>query len=152
MSAYADYNFGTSARRIEEQQDLFFEVVPGGAPEQKAQAVSSVVAKAVRVLAIVVAVFAVVGAIRITFDSLTIGAALEYNQISNDIDAARKEGNALELEKSMLSNPGRIKSEAQGIGMSAPEQTTYMDLSGDIVVTDEAGSLSLSGSMAAAAG
>ncbi len=152
MSAYTDYNYGTSARRFEEQQDLRFEVVAGGAPEQETQAVSSVVARAVRILAVVVAVFAVVGAVRITFDSLTIGAALESTQISRDIDAARKEGNALELEKSMLSNPGRIKAEAKKIDMAAPAQTTYIDLSGDVVVTDEAGSLSLSGSMAAAAG
>ncbi len=146
-----DYNYGTSARYYEDQPDFLFEVVPGGAPEQETQAVSSLVAKAVRVLAIVVAAFALVGAVRVTFDSMTISTALEYRQLSRDIDAARTEGNALELEKSTLSNPGRIKTEAHNIGMLSPAQTTYIDLSDDIVVTDDAGNLSLSGSMAAAA-
>lgn len=151
MSAYTDYNYGTSARRYEERSDFLFEVVPGGAPQQDTHAVSSVVAKAVRVLAVLVAVFALLGAVRITLDSMTIGTALEYRQLSRDIDAARTEGNALELEKSMLSNPTRIKEEARNIGMAAPAQTTYIDLSGDVVVTDETGNLLLSDSMAAAA-
>lgn len=151
MSAYTQYNHGTSARKYEQSQDLGFQVVTGGAPREEAQTVSGVVAKAVRVLAIVVVVFAALGAIRITLGSATIAAALEYRDLTGAIEDARVEGSTLEVEKSTLANPGRIKAEASNIGMKAPATTAFLDLSGDIVVCDEAGNLSLSGSMAAAA-
>ncbi len=83
--------------------------------------------------------------------SYTIAAALEYRDIPGAIEEARTEGSTLEVEKSTLSNPGRIKAEAGNIGMKAPETTAFIDLSGDIVMCDEAGNLSLSASMAAAA-
>ena len=135
MSAYTEYNFGTTARRYEQQQEPLFQVVPGGAREPEVQSVSSTVAKAVKILAVVVIVFAV----------------LEYRDISGAIKDARIEGSTLEVEKSTLSNPGRIKAEAANIGMATPATTAFIDLSGDIVVTDEAGNLLLSGSAAAAA-
>ncbi|WP_251211906.1 cell division protein FtsL [Adlercreutzia murintestinalis] len=151
MSAYTEYNFGTTARRYEQQQEPLFQVVPGGAREPEVQSVSSTVAKAVKILAVVVIVFAVLGAVRITLGSATIAAALEYRDISGAIKDARIEGSTLEVEKSTLSNPGRIKAEAANIGMATPATTAFIDLSGDIVVTDEAGNLLLSGSAAAAA-
>lgn len=151
MSAYTEYNFGTTARQYERHEDTRLHVVLGGAPEQQPQTVSSTIAKVVRVLAVVVVVFAIFGVVRITLGSATIAAALEYRDISSAIKEARVAGSALEVEKSTLSNPGRIKAEALSIGMSAPASTAFIDLSGDIVVTDEAGALSLSGSTAAAA-
>ena len=151
MSAYTQYNYGTTARRYEKQPDQLFRVVPGGAPQEQPQTISSTVAKAVRILAVVIVVFAVLGVVRISLGSATIAAALEYQDISSAIEEARVEGSALEVEKSTLSNPGRIKAEANSIGMKAPATTAFLDLSGDIVVTDEAGNLSLSGTVAAAA-
>jgi hypothetical protein len=54
------------------------------------------------------------------------------------------------VEQSKLSNPTRIKSEADKIGMVTPASTTFIDISDDIVETDQSGALSLSASVEAA--
>lgn len=96
-------------------------------------------------------VFALLGVVRITLSSAAAMTSIESNELSNQIEAARTEGNQLEVAQSTLSNPARIKSQAEAMGMAAPTETVVLDLSGDVVVTDDAGSLSLSGSVAAAA-
>lgn len=103
---------------------------------------------------IVAAVLILVAALcvgRLALTSVTVATAIENQDISNAIDAARTEGSALEIEQSKLSTPTRIKESATDMGMAAPSRTMMIDLSGDVVVTDQAGNLSLSGSVAAAA-
>lgn len=151
MGSYNEYNFGTTARKYDLQEEASLSVMHGAAAEQAPQTVPVFIAKAVKVLAIVIAVVCVLGVIRISLGSATIATAMEYNEVNRAIENARTEGAALELQKSQLANPGRIKKEAIEIGMSSPRDTTFIDLSGDVVVTDADGNLSLSGSMAAAA-
>ncbi len=58
---------------------------------------------------------------------------------SGQISDARTEGNDLEVAQSMLSNPTRIKVEATALGMGAAADVEKIDLSGDVVVTDDVG-------------
>jgi cell division protein FtsL len=95
------------------------------------------------------ALFLVIGFGRITLDSTTSALAMEASDVSAQIELVRDGSNSLEVEQSTLSNPTRIKEEASKLGMVTPESTTFIDISGDVVVTDEAGRLSLSGSVEA---
>ena len=98
-----------------------------------------------RIAAVVLVLMAALCMARLALTSATVATAIENQQISNSIDAARTEGSSLEINQSKLSAPARIK------GMAAPSRVMMIDLSGDVVVTDQAGNLSLSGSVAAVA-
>lgn len=104
-----------------------------------------------RVAAVVLLVVAIAAMGRLALTSATVATAIENQQISNQIDSARTEGSTLEIAQSRLSTPDRIKETATQMGMAAPAAVMMIDLSGDVVVTDAAGNLSLSGSVAALA-
>ena len=52
---------------------------------------------------------------------------------------------------SALSNPARVKTEANAMGMAAPAETIVVNIGQDVVATDEAGNLSLSRTLQQAA-
>ena len=93
--------------------------------------------------------FAVIGFARVAISAATVTTSIESQQLAGQISDARTEGSDLEVTQSMLSNPTRIKAEAAALDMGAAADVENIDLSGDVVVTDEAGNLSLSGSVAA---
>lgn len=104
-----------------------------------------------RIVAVVLVLMTVLCMARLALTSATVATAIENQQINNNIDTARTEGSSLEISQSKLSAPTRIKEAAADMGMAAPSRTMMIDLSGDVVVTDQAGNLSLSGSVAAVA-
>ena len=126
-------------------------VVRGQGADAQARQSASAVVFAAKVAACVIVVLAVLGFVRVTLSSATVATALETQHPSSQIDTARSEGSQLEVQQSSLANPTRIRIVASSLGMAAPSSTSVIDLSGDIVVTDEAGNLSLSGSAAALA-
>ncbi len=150
MSAYPAYNYDSTARKLDRHERRPFEVVPGGRRDPNEDAASSAVMLFAKAVIIGIVVFALLGALRITLSSATVALALETKQLDTQIEDARDFGNSLEVKQSTLSNPTRIKSEADRIGMSTPASTTFIDISGDIVETDASGALSLSLSVAAA--
>lgn len=150
MSAYPAYNYDSTARKLNEATQRPFEVVPGGKRSPEQDAASSTVMLFAKVVIICIVAFAVLGAVRITLSSATVALALETKQLDSQIEDARDLGGLLEVEQSKLSNPTRIKSEADKIGMITPASTTFIDISGDIVETDQTGALSLSASVEAA--
>lgn len=124
------------------------DVIAGRGGQAQAEPLSSSVVFAAKVFAVVLAVMAVLSCARITFSSAAVTTALETRELSSQIESARSQGNALEVAQSSLSNSARIKDAATLLGMSAPAYVATMDLSGDVVVTDEQGNLSLSGAAA----
>ena len=126
-------------------------VMPGRGARNASDSLSPNVILLAKVAAVVLVVLALLGVARVTLSSATVTAALETQQLSSQIEMARVDGNKLEVAQSTLSNPTRIKDAASGLGMAAPAETIKMDLSGDVVVTDGDGALSLSGSVAVAA-
>ena len=84
--------------------------------------------------------------------SATISTTMQSSQLTSQISDARSSGAALEVSQSTLSNPTKVKQQAGKLGMAAPETTGVITLDKDVVATDESGALSLSKSVAIAAG
>ena len=152
MAYRAAYNFGSSARKLERGQPVRsnrIDVVPGGAREERTASSGAILFA--RVLVILIVAFALIGCVRISLSSATVAAAMEANAIEDQISDARDTGSQLEVTQSSLANPTRVKRDAIANGMHAPASASFIDISGDIVVKDDAGRLSLSGSVDAAA-
>ena len=126
-------------------------VVRGQGADAQARQSASALVFAAKVAACVVVVLAILGFVRVTLSSATVATALETQELTSQIDVARSEGSKLEVQQSSLANPTRVRIVASSLGMAAPASTSVIDLSGDVVVTDEAGNRSLSGSAAALA-
>ena len=124
-------------------------VIPGSGP---AAHVDPRIFVALRVIAAVVVILAIAGAVRLSFDAATVSASVSYEELAMDVNSARAEGSALEVQASNLSNPAYVRDYAANkLGMSAPVMVETMTLGEDVVVVDEGGALSLSGSLAAVA-
>lgn len=152
MSAAPAYDY-SSERAYERDRYAApdISVVPGRGTRAVSDALSPSVGFLAKVAVAVLVAFVVLGVARVSLSSATVTAALETKQLTAQIEDARTDGSKLEVAQSTLSNPTRVKSAAESMGMAAPIETTKIDLSGDVVVTDEAGRLSLSGSVAVAA-
>lgn len=123
-------------------------VVPGRGSQTHEQPLSPALVFLAKTAAVVLVFLALLGCARIALSTATVTTAIETRELTSQIDVARSEGNALEVAQSSLSNPTRIKDAATLLGMSAPAYVANIDLSGDVVVVDAAGKLSLSGSAA----
>ncbi|MGI6591188.1 MAG: cell division protein FtsL [Eggerthellaceae bacterium] len=95
--------------------------------------------------------FAVLGCVRVGLTSLAVSSSIATSQIESNIDTAKAEGTALEVEQSKLTNPSAVKKAAAKMGMTTPVSTETLKLSADVVATDDEGNLSLSKSLAVAA-
>lgn len=129
-----------------------FSVVPGaGRRTQTQQGLAPAALTLAKVCAAVCIALALIAVARVAIASATASCALETREISRDIETARAEGSELEVAQSVLSNPTRIKTQAQAMGMMppSPEFSEQITLPEDIVATDEAGNLSLSASTGA---
>lgn len=126
-------------------------VVPGrGVRPEPAGLPAGALALAKLAACVLVAV-ALIAVARVAITSAAASCALETREISHNIETARAEGSELEVAQSVLSNPTRIKTQAQAMGMMppSPEFSEQITLPDDIVATDEAGNLSLSESTGA---
>ena len=153
MSALPAYDYADRAyeqRRAHEESPRI-SVVRGRGARTAEQTLHPLVPTVAKFAVVAFVVFALVGFARVAISAATVSTSMESQQLTGQISEARTEGNDLEVTQSMLSNPTRIKAEATALGMGAAADVEKIDLSGDVVVTDEAGNLSLSGSVAAAA-
>lgn len=149
MSALPAYDYAERAyeqRRAHEEQPRISVVRGQGA---SGHALNPAVSAAAKIAVVAFVLFAVIGFARVAISAATVTTSIESQQLAGQISDARTEGSDLEVTQSMLSNPTRIKAEAAALGMGAAADVENIDLSGDVVVTDEAGNLSLSGSVAA---
>lgn len=123
-------------------------VVPGS---RSAAGSSASIAAAAKAIAVVLLLVAAVACIRVFFNAASVMTAIDNKELSSSIADARTEGKALEVSQSSLANPNRIKVMAASMGMAEPVSTDFVSLAGDVVVTDDAGTLLLSDSIEAAA-
>ncbi len=103
----------------------------------------------IRAAAYFIVMVLLVGFINITFVGATQSLAQEAESLQTSISQARESSKATEVQLGLLSNPTRIKEKAEEMGMSASSNPILIDLSDDVVVTDESGNISLTGSLAA---
>ena len=150
---------GTAARAFEPAFDPAYEseersnisVLRGRGAHAREQGLPQAVITLAVAAAAILVVIALLGFVRVTLSSATIETAKETRALSSQISIARAEGSTLEVAHSTLSNPIRIREMASALGMAAPSNVTYINFGRDIVATDEAGNLSLSGTMDALA-
>ena len=102
---------------------------------------------AAKLAAIVLVVIAALSFARIALTSATVSTMIESDAISGEIADARSTGVSLEMEQSVLSNTSAIKQAATRLGMAAPYEVGTIELAPDVVATDAAGNLSLSGTV-----
>lgn len=127
-------------------------VVPGRGTRTQTPTLPSNVVFLAKAAAVVLLVVSLVGFARIGLMSATISTTMQSSQLTSQISDARSSGAALEVSRSTLSNPTKVKQQAGKLGMAAPETTGVITLDKDVVATDESGALSLSKSVAIAAG
>ncbi|MDB1806631.1 cell division protein FtsL [Eggerthella lenta] len=127
-------------------------VVPGRGTRTQTPTLPSNVVFLAKAAAVVLLVVSLVGFARIGLMSATISTTMQSSQLTSQISDARSSGAALEVSQSALSNPTKVKQQAGKLGMAAPETTGVITLDKDVVATDESGALSLSKSVAIAAG
>ncbi len=104
-----------------------------------------------KIMVAAIVAFACIGFARITFSSFTVAEALEAREISKQLDVARSGISDLEVKQSTLTNPTRIKAKAEALNMASPINPLMIDLSGDVVVADDSGTLLLTSSLEALA-
>ena len=148
---YDSFDYAYEAPEPKQQPARRVGVIPGGAhgratEQSPAHALAMKVAKAT-VAAVVV--FAGIGFGRITLSAATVAEALEAREINTHLETVRSTISDLEVQQSSLSNPTRIKTEAAALGIASPTTSSVIDISGDVVATDEKGNLSLSDSIKA---
>lgn len=145
------YDYAERAFERERENKPRISVVPGRGAQTQARPQSASLVQAAVAVAVVLVIIACFAVVRVTLSAAAVSAAVESQQLASQIEEARTEGSSLEVEQSTLSNPTHIKDAASALGMAAAADTTVIDISEDVVVTDEDGGLSLSGSVAAAA-
>ena len=145
-STRQDYLYGSSAPSLSRGSQAEFEVIPGqrGASSDVATLPSSIIGAAKAVV-----VVAMLCCVRVGLSAASITTSIEANRLSAQIENARSYGSDLEVQQSRLSNSTHIRVEAASLGVAPPEETVAVVLGADVVATDEAGNLSLSGSIAA---
>ena len=124
-------------------------VIPGRGPAPR---VDSRVFVLLRVAVAVLVILGIAGVARIYFIGEAVTASVANQELSMDVNAARAQGSALEVQASNLSNPTYVRDYAANkLKMQAPATVETMQLGEDVVVVDADGALSLSGSLAAVA-
>lgn len=111
----------------------------------------ALIAPAYKVFAVVLAFALMLGVMAV---SLIAGNSVEMQKAEatqSQISEAREEAHALEVKLGALSNPTRVKGEAENLGMTSASDVVKINLSKDVVVVDDNGSLSLAGSLIEAA-
>lgn len=151
-SSRSAYVYGSAAPSFETGTRSDFDVIPGrGSRSEVVQLPSSIMTIA-RVAVVVAIVVAAIACVRVGLSAMSINTSIATSELSSQIETARTTGNDLEVMQSRLSNSTHIKLEATSLGMAAPDETSVVSLSPDVVVTDEQGNLSLAGSLSAISG
>lgn len=107
----------------------------------------ALIAPAYKVFAGILAFVLLLGVVSV---SLIVGNSVEMQKAEatqSQISEAREEAHALEVKLGALSNPTRIKGEAENLGMTSASDVVKINLTKDVVVLDDNGSLSLAGSL-----
>lgn len=146
-----EYMHTSNAVALEYEEEQTFGVVAGRRRASAIETLPRQVIVAARILVAIAAAIALVCCVRVALTAASVSTSLESSAMSAQIETARSTGNDLEVQQSQLSNSMHVRLAASSLGMAAPAETAAVVLTPDIVVTDETGALSLSGSLAAIA-
>lgn len=151
--AARDYRYYGSAApqrapRTQPRPDI--RVIPGRRSENPAlQALSPQLVKAFKLVVALVVLFALVCGVRVALSVATVEALQVNENLESQLEAAQASGNELEIQRSILAAPDRIKSEAKKLGMVPAGEVTYLTVDVDNTLAKNAdGSISLAGTLA----
>ena len=150
MSAAPAYSYPQPSRAPQRAPRPQVRAIPGGRVRE--QGVSPQFVTLAKLAAVMLVAFAVVCCVRIALTAATVSTSIESQELTQQISQARKDGNALEVSQSALSNPTHVRAAAAELGMVEPPVTETIVLEPDVVATDEAGNLSLTRSLQRASG
>ena len=134
-----------------DNRKLDVRVVPGSRGKKEESSTPSLINLAC-MFAVLVTVIAVLCCARIAITSATVTTLLESDSISTQISTARSTGTSLEMEQSALASTPHLRAAAKKFGMQTPYVIGTIALDPDVVATDGAGNLSLSGTVKNAVG
>ena len=98
-----------------------------GAGREASQAVSPVFTHCIKVFCVLVALFCVIGFIRVTIAGVTAASMNAAASLSNELAAAQEESANLEVMRSVYGASTRIRDLAEGYGMVAAEGNVTLD-------------------------
>lgn len=150
--AYSYYPERSYERDLDYTPREQIRVVPGRGPQTQPSTLPSSTIMLAKVVAVALVIVALAAFARITLSSAAVSTSVEAQQLSTQITEARSMGASLEVSQSVMTNPARLKKEAEAIGMVAPGSVEVITLEADVVTCDDEGNLSLSKSVAVAAG
>ena len=144
---YDNFDYAEAQPRTMRRPDI--SVIPGRGPLPQVDPRVFVV---LRVLLAVVLILSVAFVARLQLTNAAVAQSIAHEEMAMDMNTARATASALEVQASNLSNPAYVRDYAANkLGMAAPLTVETIALGEDVVVVDEGGALSLSGSLAAVA-
>ena len=148
-ASYGDYVHGTVVPEASPARKNRFEVIHGTGTSRDVEVAPRRLMTYTLVAILVIVLMAAVSVTRIMLVNASQNEIMAANELSAQIEITRKSANDLEVQQSYLSADSHIRNAAAQLNMEAPVTTTSITLGADVVVTDAAGNLSLSGSLAA---
>lgn len=102
----------------------------------------------VKLIVVAMAIFLVIGFVRVGLASAAYTTASASTELSEQIADARSTGESLAVQKSLIASPSNLRHAAEEkLKMVSPDSVTTMTLPVDVVATDSAGNLSFSQSV-----
>lgn len=114
--------------------------------------ISDTAVTAIKAGIVLLLVLLVMGFAKVSIASAAYSVSSQASEVRAQINDAQTTGDSLAVQKSLVASPTNLRTQAKDkYGMAAPSSSETIVLSSDPVVVDSAGSLSLSGSVAALA-
>lgn len=147
---YSYYRNAAPQRKSRSDQRPSVHVIPG--TRQANPALQSLPPTAVKVFKAGVAIFAIVAVVfiaRVMFTAATVQALQANSDRAAALEHVQATGNELEIQRSILASPDRIKKKAKALGMTSAKSVTYLtvDYSMSVAVNPD-GTVSLAGTLA----
>ncbi len=150
MSAQPAYSPQYSAypRSIEQtSRPGSISVIHGNKPKHEAKGFATSPWKLFALGILAICLCTVLGVISLNLSAAAVSTSMDSQTLSSQIEEAKTEGTALEVTESLLSNPTRVRQQAEKLGMATDANAQVIDMEKDVVCTDDAGNLSLSASI-----
>ena len=144
----SDYLYGSAVPAYGRRPEAEFDVIPGRRTSQGVVTLPQSIFSIAKLIVVAAVIVAALCFVRVGLTAASVSTSIDSNDLTAKIETARTVGGDLEVQQSQLSNSMHIRVQASNLGMAAPVATTTITLPSDVVAVDEAGSLSLSKSIA----
>lgn len=149
MPAYRYDRAQAQPKRVPESRPAPRIQVVQGTRSAQSPSISGNVLLFLNVMVALIAVFVIVGFVRIGISAASYDVATQASEVREHISEARAVQESLAVQKSASANPIVLREQAAGqLGMAAPATLETITLPADVVAYDAAGNVSLTDSVA----